>query len=230
MSFGTNPRPTDDLSREPLIRARDLVAFWHALWGSCERLNDVPLDSRWLDPWADEVAIFELIDHGADFRMHQVGSALEAFLGGVGSGTMLSEFPQPYRQRLRQVLLRASIIRAPAAESYNWLVEGAVRSCIACAMPVAGGFYRPSRLLLAIFHRTLEFRRLNEADILAPIDLASDAVSVVTSQTLPLSVSRPLPVEALQSGGGPLTGSAAISSFPDLFRVPHRASAPRLNG
>jgi hypothetical protein len=92
-------------------------------------------------------------------------------------------------------------------------------------MPVAGGFYRPSRLLLAIFHRTLEFRRLNEADLFAPIDLASDPVSVVTSQVLPLSVSRPLPVETLQLGGGPMTGSAAISPIPDMFRILTAASA-----
>jgi hypothetical protein len=225
VSIGTSPQPTDDFGREPLIRARELVAFWHALWGSCERLNDVPLDSRWLHPWADDIAIFELVDHGADFRTYQVGGALEAFLGGVGSGTMLSEFPLPYRQRLRQVLLRAAVSRAPAAEPYNWLVEGDVRSCIACAMPVAGGFYRPSRLLLAIFHRTVEFRRLNEADPIAPVDLAPDAVSVATSQVLPLSVPRPLPGETLQLGGGPMTGSAAISSIPDMFRILTAASA-----
>jgi hypothetical protein len=224
VSIGTSPQPADDLGREPLIRARELVAFWHALWGSCERLNDVPLDSRWLHPWADDIAIFEIVDHGADFQTHQVGSELDAFLGGVGAGTMLSEFPLPYRQRLRQVLLRAAVTRAPAAEPYNWLVAGDVRSCIACAMPVAGGFYRPSRLLLAIFYRTVEFRRLNEADCFAPINSASDAVSVVTSQVLPLSVSRPLPGETLQLGGGPMTGSAATSSIPDMFRILTAAS------
>ena len=191
MSIGANPQPKDDLSREPLIRARELVAFWHALWGSCESLNDVPFDARWLAPWADDIATFEVIDHGADFRTDQMGGELDAFLGGVDPGTMLSEFPMPYRQRLRQVLLRAAMIRAPAAENYNWLVAGHVRSCIACAMPVAGGFYRPSHLILAIFHRTLEYRRRGAADFLEPIRTVSEPLSVVTSQILPMSVSRP---------------------------------------
>jgi hypothetical protein len=228
VSIDTNPQPTDDFSREPLIQARELVAFWYALWGSCERLNDVPLDPRWLDSWADDIAIFELVDHGADFRTHQMGSELEAFLGGVGAGTMLSEFPLPYRQRLRQILLRAVVIRAPSAQCYNWLVGGHVRSCIACAMPVAGGFYQPSRLLLAIFRRTLEFRRMEAADYLEPIVAALEPVLVTNSRILPQSVSHSLPVETLHLDGGSITGSAVVSSVSNVLRIPETASVPPL--
>jgi hypothetical protein len=176
VSISTSLQPRDDLSREPLIRARELVAFWYALWGSCERLNDVPLDSRWLLPWADDLAIFDVVDHGTDFRARQMGSELGVFLGGVCPGDMLSDFPLPYRQRLRQVLLRASISRAPVAEHYNWLVDGQVRSCLACAMPVSGGFYQPSHLLLAVFQRTVELRRIATADSLRTVGSAPETI------------------------------------------------------
>ena len=151
MSIRTNAQPKGGLSHEPADRVRELFAFWHGRWGACERLNDVPWDALWLFPWADDLAIFDLVDRGADFRAGQMGERLEAFLGGAFSGAMLSEFPLPYRQRLRQVLLRASMIRAPAAERHDWLIGGHVRSCIACAMPVSGGYYQPSSLLLAVF-------------------------------------------------------------------------------
>ena len=151
MSIRTKAQPSGGSSREPMDRARELVAFWHGRWGACERLNDVPWDSLWLFPWVDDLAIFDVVDHGTDFRARQMGEQLEAFLGGAFSGTMLSEFPLPHRQRLRQVLLRASMVRAPAVERHDSLIDGHVRSCIACAIPVSGGYYQPTHLLLAVF-------------------------------------------------------------------------------
>jgi len=210
VSINANSQPGRWIGHEPSTRAHELVAFWHARWGSCERLSDVSFDLRWLNPWADDLAIFERLDYGADFRADQVARQLEAFFGGDCSGAMLSEFPWPYRQALRQVLLRASMIRAPAVEHNTWLVDGHVRSCIICAMPVAGGFYQPSHLLLAVFHKTTELCPVAAADFPRTFCSASESAAGA-SQTLPPSVSGPLPAETLFLGGGSLIGSAALS-------------------
>jgi len=134
--------------------ARGLLAHWHERWGSCERLSDVPMDRGGLSPWVDDPAIFELVDHGDDFRLREIGENLPTLLGCHRNKANLSEFRLSFRQRLRQILLRASMTRAPAVEYYDWLIDGLVRSCIVCAMPIAGGFYQPSQLLLRVLPRT----------------------------------------------------------------------------
>ncbi len=166
MSIAIPLPPVDGFSDISLSKARELVAFWYARWGACERLSDAPLDPLSLYPWADDLVIFDLVDLGADFRAQQMGRELVTFFGRDCSGTRLSEFPLPYRRILRQALLRASMTRAPMTEHYGWLVDGYLRSCIACAMPVAGGYYHPSQILLSIFYRTLESRRIAATDII----------------------------------------------------------------
>jgi len=184
VSIATNRLSLGDTSDDPQARARELVALWYAHWGECERLNDLPLDPQWLMPWSDDVALFELVDHGADFRLQQIGEKLEAFFGLDCTTTDVSEFPAAYRQRLRQVLLRAAMIRAPAAEHYDWLVDGWVRSCIVCAMPVAGGLYQPTQLLLGVFYRTLPFGQAAADRAAAPL-VANDLVRVAPSTDFP---------------------------------------------
>jgi hypothetical protein len=143
-----------EITYEPSSKARGLLAHWHERWGACERLSDVPLNRRGLSPWFDDLAVFELVDHGDDFRLREIGENLAALLRCNCNKTNLSEFQLPFRHRLRQILLRAAMIRAPAVECYDWLIDGLVRSCIVCAMPIAGGFYQPSQLLLGVLPRT----------------------------------------------------------------------------
>jgi hypothetical protein len=142
-----------EITYEPSSKARGLLAHWHERWGACERLSDVPLDRGRLSAWVDDLAIFELVDHGDDFRLREIGENLAKLLGCHRDAANLSEFRLPFRQRLRQILLRAAMIKAPAVEYYEWLIDGLVYSRIVCAMPIAGGFYQPSQLLLSVLPR-----------------------------------------------------------------------------
>jgi hypothetical protein len=142
--------PYDD----PQARAREFIAAWYMRWGGLERLSDVPLESEWLLPWSEDLGLFELVDYGSDFRLREIGRKLAAFLGVDHAGMSLSKFPQSYRQALRQVVLRAAMLKAPAAERHSWLVGDCRRSCIVCAAPVAGNLNQPTQLLTGIFHRS----------------------------------------------------------------------------
>jgi hypothetical protein len=205
-----------ELDCEPLSKARKLTALWHERWGSCERLSDVPLDRSLLFPWVDDLAIFDLVDHGADFRLRAIGGNLIALFDCEFGEPSLSDFPLPYRQTLRQVLLRAAMIRAPATEHYYWLVGGRMSSCIVCAMPIAGGFYQPSQLLLGVFPR-LSSRGQSVTTGEDPRSPVAGAPTVPFHRPPP-SVPDFLRIETLYLGGGSGCGSAALSPG-----TPHRA-------
>ena len=193
-------------------KARELLAHWHERWGLSERLSDVAFDRELLLPWVDDVALFEPLDRGADFRPVEIGRNLTTLFGDDCSRANLSEFPVAYRQRLRQVLLRATMTRAPATESLDWLADGSVCSAIVCALPVAGGFYQPSRLLLALFHRTVDpaQRHIWGSVEITPTSSRHEG-SVASVHSLPPSVSNFLRIETLYLGGGSVSGSAALS-------------------
>jgi hypothetical protein len=140
------------VDQDSATKAYGLIAFWHARWGACERLNDLPSDLGRLRLWANDIALFDLMDHGADFRARMVGKNLVPIFGRDWFGARLSGLPSPYRQALRQVLLRASMLREPVAEHCDWLVESRQWSCTTCAMPVAGELFQPTRFLLGIFY------------------------------------------------------------------------------
>jgi hypothetical protein len=123
---------------------------------------------RWLNPWASDLAMLEVVDHGADFRIRLITEKMAKFFDCDGSPGQLSDLRSPYRQALRRVLLRAFMMRGPVTENYDWLVNGRLQSCIACAMPIAGGAYQPSAMLLAVFPRR-PIRRIDAID-LPPID------------------------------------------------------------
>ena len=141
-----------DVGQDPSAKARGLVAFWNARWGTCERFSDLPIELGGLRFWVDDIALFDLMDHGADFRARMVGRNLISVLGRDWSGSRLSELPSPFRQDLRQVLLRASKLREPVAEHYDWFAENRLWCCTACAMPVAGELFQPTRFLLGIHY------------------------------------------------------------------------------
>ena len=148
-------RPSDD----PQARAREFVAAWYTRWGGFERLSDVPLESEWLLPWSEDLGIFELLDYGSDFRLQQIGGKMAALLGVNDAGASLSGFSPSYRQALRQVLLRAAMLKAPAVEHHDWLVGGCRRLYIVCAVPVAGNLCQPTQLLAGIFCRSWTYRQ-----------------------------------------------------------------------
>jgi hypothetical protein len=139
---------------DPASMARSLVEFWYARWSGCERLSDVSVEFSCLHPWTDHLAKFELLNHGADFRARSLGLKLIEFFGHDWSGTKLSEMSSPYRQNIRRMLLRSAMIRQPATEHFEWLVNDHALSCIVCALPIAGGYFQPTQLLLGIFWRT----------------------------------------------------------------------------
>jgi hypothetical protein len=147
------PTVVPAVGSNPTAMARGLVAFWYERWGACERLSDLPMETRALEPWTDHLAVFGLVDHGADFQVRSLGEKLIPLLGRNWSGSMLSKLPSPLRQDLRQVLLRASMIREPAAEHYDWLIDGRLWSSTACAMPIAGELFQPTQLLLGLFYK-----------------------------------------------------------------------------
>ena len=143
--------PADD----PSWKARKLLTHWHEHWSSCGRLSDVPLDRGLLLPWVDDLALFELVEHDADFRLCDIGENLAALLGCGRNEMSLSEIQLPFRHKLRQVLLRATMTMAPALEHYEWLIDGSVCSSVVCAVPIARGFHQPSRLILGVFRQIL---------------------------------------------------------------------------
>ena len=136
-----------------LALARGLVAFWYQRWDGRERLSDVSLAPEALDPWADNLGCFDLLDHGVDFRARWFGPSLINLFGYDWSGARLSEMPGAYRRQMRQVLLRASMIRAPAVELFEREAPTPPYSYVACGLPVAGGYLQPTRLLLGLFWR-----------------------------------------------------------------------------
>ena len=159
MAIAINLPAPDDPRDDPQARAREFVAAWYMRWGGFERLSDVPLDSEWLLPWSENLGLFEPVDYGSDFRLREIGRTLAAFLGVDHAGVSLSEFPPSYRQELRQVLLRAAMLKAPAVEHHAWLIGGCRRLCIVCALPVAGNLYQPTQLLAGIFSRCWPYQQ-----------------------------------------------------------------------
>jgi hypothetical protein len=151
---------------DPATKARSLIAFWYERWGACQRFSDQPIELGRLRHWASDIALFDLMDYGADFRARTVGRKLIPLLGGRDwSGSRLSELPSPHRQDLRRILLRASMMRKPTTERYDWLVAGHLcSSCTACAMPVAGELSLPTRLLLGVFCPAQESNQMDMAD------------------------------------------------------------------
>ena len=145
-------RAAPGIRKDPVTKVRGLITFWNAQCGTCERFSDVPIELGRLRLWVDNIALFDLMDYGADFRTRMVGRNLVSVLGRDWSGSKLSELPSPCRQDMRRVLLCASMLRKPVAERYDWLVESRLWSCTACAMPVAGELFQPTRLLLGIFY------------------------------------------------------------------------------
>ena len=143
--------PVTVFATDPAAQARELVGYWYAHFSGSERLSDRPLDMRWLIPWANDLAMLEVVDRGADFRIRLMTEKTAQFFDYDGAPCPLSDLRSPYRQALRQVLLRAFMTRMPVTENYDWLVNGRLQSCIACAMPIAGSVYQPSAMLLAVF-------------------------------------------------------------------------------
>jgi hypothetical protein len=160
--------PVIVFATDPVAQAHELVGFWYAHFSGSERLSDQSFDMRWLTPWANDLAILKAVDHGADFRIRLMTEKTAKFFDYDGSQSQLSNLRSPYRQALRQVLLRAFMMRVPVSENYDWLVNGRLQSCIACAMPIAVGAYQPSEMVLAVFPRR-PIRRIDAID-LPPID------------------------------------------------------------
>jgi hypothetical protein len=146
-----------EAGRDPVTMTQTLIAFWRARWGSCERLSDLPTSGWEFEPWGDYLAPFDVVDSGGDFRAGLLGRKLTPVFGRNCSGAILSRFPAPQRQDLRQLLLRALIIRKPVVRHYNWLTEDFLWSCVTCAIPVAGGLFQPSRIAVGIFYRIGQF-------------------------------------------------------------------------
>lgn len=175
-----DPGPVTIFATDPMAQTQELVGFWYAHFCGSERLSDRSLDLRWLNPWANDLAMLEVVDHGADFRIRLMTEKTAQFFDYDGSQSQLSDLRSPYRQALRQVLLRAFMMRVPVTENYDWLVNGRLQSCIACAMPIAGGFYQPSAMLLAVFP-TRPILRIDA------IDLPAIDPRVPNGQSSPLS-------------------------------------------
>jgi hypothetical protein len=154
------------IGQDPVTRARGLIEFWNTQWRSCERFSDAPIELGRLRPWVDDIALFDLMDYGADFRTRMVGRNLVPVLGRDWSGSKLSELPSPYRQDLRQILLGASMLREPVAERFGWLVDSRLWSCTVCAMPVAGELFQPTRLLLGVFYAPEQSSPSETADLM----------------------------------------------------------------
>jgi hypothetical protein len=145
--------PVTVFATDSIVQAREVVGFWYAHFSGSERLSDRSFDMRWLTPWANDLAMLEVVGHGADFRIRLMAEKMAKFFDYGGSPAPLSDLRSPYRQALRQVLLSAFMIRRPVTKNYHWVVNGRLQSCIACAMPIAGGVYQPSAMLLAVFPR-----------------------------------------------------------------------------
>jgi len=154
------------IGQDPVTSARGLIEFWNTQWGTCERFSDAPIELGRLRPWVDDIALFDLMDYGADFSTRMVGRNLVPVLGRDWSGSKLSELPSPCRQDLRQILLCASMLREPVAELYGWLVESRLWFCTVCAMPVAGELFQPTRLLLGIFYAPQHSNSSETADFM----------------------------------------------------------------
>jgi hypothetical protein len=172
--------PVIVFATDPIAQAHELVGFWHAHFSGSERLSDRSFDMRWLTPWANDLAILKVLDHGADFRIRLMTEKMAKSFDHDGSPSQLSDLRSPYRQALRQVLLRAFMTRVPVTKNYDWLVDGRLQSCVACAMPISGNAYQPSEMLLAVFPRR-PTRRIDAID-LPPID-----PRVPNGQSSPLS-------------------------------------------
>jgi hypothetical protein len=159
--------PVTVFATDPIAQAREVVGCWYAHFSGSERLTDRSFDMRWLTPWANDLAMLEVVDHGADFRIRLMTEKTAKFFDYDGSPGSLSDLRSPYRQALRQVLLRAFMMRVPVIENYDWLIYGRLQSCIACAMPIAGGVYQPSAMLLAVFPRR-PILRIDAIDLRVP--------------------------------------------------------------
>jgi len=146
------------ITPDPTTMARQLSAFWLARWGACEHLDDVTVAPETLTPWADHLMTLNLVDYGTDFRIESFGRSLAPLVGPDRPGSLLSNLPAPMRQDLRRIVLQASMLLEPIEERHDWLVDGHVWSGTACAMPIAGSIFQPTRFLLGLFFRTPEWR------------------------------------------------------------------------
>jgi hypothetical protein len=84
-------------NRAEVARVREFVAFCYKQFGTSEHFDFWPIEPERLGSWAEEVVMFDLLDHGTDFQTLMVGKNLIPILGGRDwSGSRLSEVQSPY--------------------------------------------------------------------------------------------------------------------------------------
>jgi DNA-binding winged helix-turn-helix (wHTH) protein len=94
-----NLQPVRIYTADPAARACELIGLWYAHCNRSERLSDLSFDWFWLLPWADDLAVLEVVDHGADFQIRLVSERVAKFFDNDGSASRLSDLRPPIGKR-----------------------------------------------------------------------------------------------------------------------------------
>jgi hypothetical protein len=152
-----SPLATDD--RRGL--AHGLVSYWFGRWGMTDQRNDLDIDAVELQKWFGNLAVLDVVDHGADFRCRLLGTRLVHLFASDWTSKCLSSLPHRYREDLRRVCVPATLDQSPKGMDRCWRSnDGHSWDCAIRALPIAGDELTATRLLLGIFYGPHDAPRL----------------------------------------------------------------------